>query len=260
MSLAKEVELLLLSSILNKRVKKLKSKLAKWILLILDLQRHFVSPRERINMIKNTPVTYIPNCVAVPDLVCNTLMDELSWVERTEVRKEYYWNLHNVPYTYGSGVGQRTYDPQPDHPVLEYLRNIAFKHTGIDYDVCFLNRYDTPKDHLGWHADNSPEMDDAKPIVIISLGARREIYFRPNVIECHVCEAKAGEPHDVICSVGRDLFTPNKADYVEKLWLDSGSVCIMLPGMQDTHEHRIPKASYECGPRISLTFRGYVKT
>jgi hypothetical protein len=32
----------------------------------------------------------------------------------------------------------------------------------------------------------------------------------------------------------------------------------MLPGMQDTHYHRIPKSDREVGPRISLTFRGYV--
>ena len=45
---------------------------------------------------------------------------------------------------------------------------------------------------------------------------------------------------------------------IEKLLLGHGSAAIMAPGMQDTHEHRIPKSSRQCGVRISLTFRGYV--
>ena len=33
----------------------------------------------------------------------------------------------------------------------------------------------------------------------------------------------------------------------------------MKAAMQDTHVHRIPKADRVVGPRISLTFRGYVE-
>ncbi len=45
---------------------------------------------------------------------------------------------------------------------------------------------------------------------------------------------------------------------ITKLKLGHGSLCLMQPGMQDTHQHRIPKAGFQCGERISLTFRGYV--
>ena len=34
---------------------------------------------------------------------------------------------------------------------------------------------------------------------------------------------------------------------------------VEVAGMQDTWQHRIPKASFQCGERISLTFRGYVR-
>jgi alkylated DNA repair dioxygenase AlkB len=73
-------------------------------------------------------------------------------------------------------------------------------------------------------------MDDERPIAIVTLGAEREIWFCPNT---------------------------DRTD-ITKLVLGNGSLCVMAPGMQDTHWHRIPKAGFECGPRISITFRGYV--
>ena len=44
------------------------------------------------------------------------------------------------------------------------------------------------------------------------------------------------------------------------LTLEHGSLCLMHPGMQDTHFHRIPKSPIQAAkPRISLTFRGLVR-
>lgn len=121
--------------------------------------------------------------------------------------------------------------------IRQTIRALVEAQSGSVYEVCFLNGYRDGQDHLGWHADDSPEMDDKRPIAIVSLGARREIYFAPLL----------------------NSDTPKKPDntQVEKVWLEHGSLCLMLPGMQDTHMHRIPKASYQnCGPRVSLTFRG----
>ena len=64
----------------------------------------------------------------------------------------------------------------------------------------------------------------------MTVGAEREIWF---------------------CLMG------NTSD-VTTLTLESGSACVMAPGIQDSHMHRIPKAGFVCRPRISLTFRGYV--
>ena len=96
-----------------------------------------------------------------------------------------------------------------------------------------MNRYLNQRDHLGWHADDSPEMDDERPIASISLGVEREIWFKP----------KDGD-----------------ASTVEKVKLGNGSLCLMGAGMQKEFLHRIPKAGFLCGERISLTFRGYVST
>lgn len=160
-----------------------------------------------------------------------TLRAELNWVRVDSTpRSEYYCNEINVPYTYGRGAGIRTYAPQPWHPTLLRIKQEVERILLLRFEVCFLNMYDDSRDHLGWHADDSPEMDDARPIVIVTLGAARPIQFRSNA-------------------------DPSAIDQVV---LESGSMCVMPAGMQDTHQHRIPKVGHDVGGRISLTFRGYV--
>lgn len=176
------------------------------------------------------PITYIPNWVENPDESFERLWNELDWVRHDKVpRREYYCNELEVPYTYGTPPYARTYHPQPFHPTIVALQKKLETTTGTPFEVCFLNGYENQSDQLGWHADDSPEMDDERPIGIISLGVEREIWFRE--------KDNVSGPY--------------------KLKLGHGSLCMMHPGMQDTHQHRIPKASFMCGERISLTFRGY---
>ncbi len=183
---------------------------------------------------ENVPVSYVPDFVPGTALCFERLTSELIWTRRGQTpRDEYYWNVHPMPYTYGHGENARTYIPQPDHEILAEIRRNVESWCGCKFEVCFLNRYQDGKDQLGWHADDSPNMDDARPIAIVSLGAEREIWFK--------C-SHAEDPQDV-----------------SKLLLGNGSLAIMEAGMQDTHVHRIPKSDrHNCGPRISLTFRGLV--
>lgn len=179
------------------------------------------------------PCTYVSNFVIDPDRLFTSLRDHLEWERRDDApRCEYYCNDLSKPYVYGRGPGRRAYDPKPWTPAIQEIRGMLTAHTGVDFEVCFLNRYLDQQDHLGWHSDDSPEMDDRRPIAIISLGAEREIWFRPIEV------SSQGE-------------TP------EKLKLGHGSLCIMSAGMQNSWQHRIPKHSASCGERISLTFRGY---
>lgn len=160
------------------------------------------------------------------------LLNELEWVHKDPLipREEYYVHNLGLAYTYGSGKFARSYDSQPTHEVIETIRDSLKELLNVDFDVVFLNIYQHNRHHLGWHADNSPEMSDDHPIVTVSLGEEREIWFRPN---------------------------DNVKDEIHKK-LHHGSACVMLPGMQDTHQHRIPKHDRECKERISLTFRVYV--
>lgn len=175
--------------------------------------------------------TYIPNFIEDADKALDTLVTDLDWVKRgTTPRMEYYVSRFGLPYTYGTGEYAREYLSQPTHELIENIEAKLKAQTGFEYEVCFLNRYEDQSDHLGWHADDSPEMDDNRPICIISLGVEREIWFK-----------KQGD---------------GNADK-SVLKLEHGSLCIMPAGFQDAYYHRIPKAGFVCGRRISLTYRGY---
>ena len=188
------------------------------------------------------PITYVPKHILNADAAFAALRDELQWVKHDDApRHEYYCNDVPKPYTYGRGNGVRTYEPQPYHPMILEIRKSVEAFANSVFEVCFLNRYLHQRDQLGWHADDSPEMDDARPIAIVSLGVEREIWFREKPV------STPPAPYDAYLNI------------VENIKLGHGSLCLMAAGMQDEWQHRIPKASFQCGERISLTFRGYVE-
>ena len=176
-------------------------------------------------------IAYTPGFVKSPSEAFEKLWNGLAWERRGATpRREYYCNDIAVPYTYGTGDFARTYEPAVWTDAILAIRSDVEAALGTKFEVCFLNGYENSRDQLGWHSDDSKEMDDARPIAIVTLGAEREIWFCP---------------------------IDDKSD-VTKIVLGNGSMCVMAAGMQDTHMHRIPKAGFDCGPRISLTFRGYV--
>lgn len=177
-----------------------------------------------------TPIVYTPEFIKKPDLAFEALWNELDWVRHGLVpRREYYSNDIDAAYSYGKADFARVYPTQPWHPEMREIQQKVQDALGVTLEVCFLNGYEHNRDQLGWHADDSPEMDDTRPIAIVTLGAERDIMFA----------------------------TKHNRDQVERLKLQHGSLCIMPAGMQETHVHRIPKADRVVGARISLTFRGY---
>lgn len=174
---------------------------------------------------------YIPGPIHDADGLFARLMD-LEWLTLTEARKEYFMSDLTRSYTYGAGPHARTYVSSPfsDDVMLLLTRLNALSRAS--YNVCFLNRYDDQKNQLGWHADDSPEMDPDHPIAVVSLGAEREIWWKRK-------EESGAVPPE------------------QRQKLGHGSLFIMPAGFQATHLHRIPKADREVGVRISLTFRRY---
>ncbi len=185
--------------------------------------------RSKVVMDESTasaPIFYEPRFLSDPDAVFLTLMREVDWERRDAPRRECWMNPAGTPYTYGRGAGQRTYFPRPYHPLVARIAS-ALREIDINVDACFLNRYDSQHEHLGWHADDSPEIDATRPIAVVSLGAERAIMVRRN-----------------------------GSNGIGSLTLANGSLFVMQPGMQATHQHKIPKHSAPCGARLSLTFRG----
>lgn len=177
------------------------------------------------------------NPIYVAELItCSPPIEEmwssLPWDERTPARKECFFNKRGTEYTYGEGRGQRTYipaNPMLSPTWLSHCWDIVEAHHDKPFEACFINGYENQWQHLGWHADDSDMINHELAIVVISFGAEREIWTKP--IE---------------------------GDDVSKWPLGNGSMFIMPPGFQQTHLHRIPKHSAECGKRISLTFRALI--
>lgn len=176
------------------------------------------------------PITYEEGFIADPEAAFARLWAELPWERRDGApRRECWMNDRAAAYTYGSKAGARTYTARPWHPLVLDVRDRLVAITGTAFEACFVNGYEGPRDHLGWHADDSPEIDGGRPIAVVSLGSTRAIWFR-----------RKGEATHEACS------------------LAPGSLLLMAAGMQATHDHRIPKHGALCGARISLTFRGLV--
>jgi alkylated DNA repair dioxygenase AlkB len=193
----------------------------------------------------DAPVTYEEYFIGPGEsrLMFQILWNTLAWEQRpTAPRREYWHNTFDRPYTYGSGDGVRTYEPQPNHELIEVVRQHLLDRTGIFYEGCFLNGYATGKDALGWHADDDPGIDHSRPIAIVSLYEDGDCMFGT--------KAKgAAQPREIYFREGRE-------GVIEKLTLGQGSLAVMQPGMQQTHFHKIPRAGAITCPRISLTFRG----
>lgn len=181
----------------------------------------------------NAPIRYLPavgaRSIVMMRYKLRDFIDGAPWEQRTSARHEAFWSTLSEPYTYGQGYGRRTYQPSPFPEWMDPMRCVIEAIAGCRLQLCFLNRYDDQFQHLGWHADDSPEQAMDKPIIVVSYGAERELWFREN--------GKSG------------------ADCIEKQLLEHASVLVMAPGMQQTHQHRIPKHPAPCGPRVSLTWR-----
>lgn len=171
----------------------------------------------------------------------------LPWENREGApRRECWFNPYGLPYTYGSGEYARTYqahgfDGAAGMSIQSMIELLNHRY-GASFDCCFVNGYAHGRQHLGWHADDSPEMAHEHPIAVVSLGAEREIWLRKTVPPTPSAEPLA----------------PGVGD-VYRMPLAHGSLLLMHAGMQREWQHRIPKSPVtDCGPRISLTFRKLV--
>ena len=110
---------------------------------------------------------------------------------------------------------------------LEHLRQLLLDQLGVRFNSLLLNRYRDGADRMGWHADDEPELDEQAPIVSLSLGAARDLRFRPR---------RGGEAP----------FAINLAD---------GDLLVMDPPSQRHWQHALPPRARVRHERINLTFR-----
>lgn len=181
-------------------------------------------------------IEYVENFA--PAVTVASLMEDIDWSRVTETRQEAFMSDPIRSYTYGTGRGVRTYTSSLyQAPVFDLMLRvnefIEAEYGWTAMNGCFLNRYDDEWQHLGWHADNFEGMDHDTCIAVLSFGQAREIWWRP-------FGAKGQVPQS------------------QRKLLGHGSLFLMPPGMQYTHEHRIPKGGQAMEPRVSLTYRRFL--
>lgn len=139
--------------------------------------------------------------------------------------------LEGRTYSYGRRDGaERVYQVGPMTGPVTIIKELLNDRFDTQYNFCVLNYYHDHLQHLGWHADDSPEQDLDHPIAVVAFGAARHIYWKHRAYKGPVPEAQ------------KVLMTP-------------GSCFIMPGGFQSEHVHKIPKHPQPCGPRLSLTYR-----
>ncbi|ALX27545.1 putative alkylated DNA repair protein [Golden Marseillevirus] len=90
-----------------------------------------------------------------------------------------------------------------------------------------VNKYVNGNHYIGWHSDKEKRLDTKYPIVSLSLGAARDFCLR--------------------------LIKDQK--HKRNILLENGDLVVMLPGMQQTWQHCIPKRKNVTETRYNLTFR-----
>lgn len=123
-----------------------------------------------------------------------------------------------------SGVAQTI---RPWTTELSALRERLAFELGVRFNSLLLNRYRDGDDRMGWHADDEPELDPTAPIASISLGASRDLRFRPRA---------GNEP-------------------AFNVRLDDGDLLVMDPPSQQHWQHALPVRARVRAERINLTFR-----
>jgi len=182
----------------------------------------------------HVPMTYYSDVVDRRDAatMMRGLVGVLTWESHDTNRRECFFLRKAVPYYYGGKRGKeiRPLFTQIEPPYLRRLWRKVEVATNCSFEACFINYYENEKGNLGWHGDNSPSIDQTRPVCILSLGSPRILLFRPCI----------------------------NHDKVYPVITEPGSVIEMHAGIQTTWDHHMPPMLGTHGPRMSLVFRGLV--
>jgi alkylated DNA repair dioxygenase AlkB len=110
---------------------------------------------------------------------------------------------------------------------VDVVRTAVEANTGRTFSYALVNHYEDGDAAIGYHADDEGDLDPTAPIISVSLGATRDMYFRH----------KTGDLPDI------------------KLALTHGSMVEMRPPLQSRWKHAIPVRKRVKEPRFNLTFR-----
>ena len=169
---------------------------------------------------------------AEADHILQQLITQTSW-EQPRVRVYGKWHLtprlvcfHADPklaYAYSDLL----HDALPWTPLLTDLKQRISDTVSARFNAVLLNYYRNGQDTIGWHADDERELGEQAVIASLSVGATRELLFKPR-------------------NGGSDRVS---------LTLTSGSLLIMRGDTQHRWLHHLPRRARCVSPRVNLTFR-----
>ncbi len=133
-----------------------------------------------------------------------------------------YYGDQGTSYIY-SGIKN---DPLQWSPTLSAMRAHMQSVLGLNFNAVLANRYADGSQHMGYHADDEPELGINPVIGSLSFGDTRRFLIK---------------------SVG--------GNERHKVDLESGSLLLMAGTFQHHYQHALGKTKRQSGLRINLTFR-----
>jgi alkylated DNA repair dioxygenase AlkB len=153
--------------------------------------------------------------------IYNNLRTTIAWEGSMAARRTASFG---VPYNYA----QMVYPAVPMHSALVPVVEQLYDKLNVRFNNCLLNFYETGQSKMGFHADDTSNLQPDTGVAIVSLGYPRKITYR------------------------------TKADksIQQAFTLQPGSLLYMSSQVQDQWVHAIKKQK-DIGPRISLTWRAF---
>lgn len=159
------------------------------------------------------------------------LVQQLAWQqpsirlfgrEHPIPRRQVWMGDSTAHYRY-SGT---SFAPEPWHPLVAMWQQQLSQQLERPFNSVLLNWYQAGTDHMGWHADNEPELGPEPGIASLSLGQARRFDLKHRY-----------QPWQL------------------QLELGQGDLLFMSGSTQQYWLHRIPKQSRLTAGRLNLTFR-----
>jgi alkylated DNA repair dioxygenase AlkB len=178
-------------------------------------------------------VRYEPRALdpAQADALLGALLAQTAWTQEAFTLYGRHVPFPRLSAWYGDPGAVYTYsgirnEPLPWTAALAALREHLAQRTGVRFNSVLLNQYRHGGEHMGWHADDEPELGPAPVIASLSLGAERVFEFEHR-----------GDRERIAIVLGH------------------GSLLVMEGETQHRWRHRLPKQRDADGVRVNLTFR-----
>jgi alkylated DNA repair dioxygenase AlkB len=191
------------------------------------------NPQRQLFRLPDAELHYWPTYLAADQAnrLQQQLAEQLNW-QRARIRlygrevaiprRQVWMGEPHCRYRY-SGTD---FLPEPWHPLLQQLAQRLSQTLQQPFNCVLLNQYADGQDHMGWHADDEPELGEAPQIASLSLGQSRRFDLKHRQLECQL-----------------------------QLQLQHGSLLFMAGACQQYWQHRLPKQAQVKAERINLTFR-----